>query len=155
MKKRVYKFTAILLLVLLLLMLAQCTVSDTEAEDKALITGTVTYVIDGDTFMFMEDGATEEVKVRMIGVDAPESVHRDLSKNTEAGKLASDFRLEELEGRTVDLELDVQTEDKYGRLLAYVWLEEVLFNKTLLDEGYAELLTIPPNVKYVDYLQGK
>ena len=152
MKKRVYIFTAILLLVLLL-MLAQCIVSENETEDKKLITGTVTYVIDGDTFIFIEDGTTEEIKVRMIGVDAPESVHKDLTKNTEAGKIASDFTREELEGQTVDLELDVQTEDKYGRLLAYVWLEEVLFNKKLLDEGYAELMTIPPNVKYADYLQ--
>lgn len=122
-------------------------------ENPATILGTVTYVIDGDTFMFVSQEGNE-YKVRMIGIDTPESVHRDESKNTEEGKIASAYTKEKLEGKEVTLELDVETEDQYGRLLAYVWVEGAMFNKILLDEGYAMLMTIPPNVKYVDYLLG-
>ena len=47
------------------------------------------------------------------------------------------------------LELDVQNMDPYGRLLAYVYLPDgQMFNETLLEEGYAQVATFPPNVKY-------
>jgi hypothetical protein len=49
----------------------------------------------------------------------------------------------------VDLELDVQKIDPYGRLLAYVYLPEGrMFNEVLLEEGYAQVATFPPNVRY-------
>ncbi len=51
-------------------------------------------------------------------------------------------------GSTVTLELDVQTHDRYGRLLAYVWAGKVLVNLELVREGYACPLTIPPNVRH-------
>jgi len=60
-----------------------------------------------------------------------------------------------VEGRKVRLEFDVERRDRYGRLLAYVFLEDGRFvNAELLKEGYAQLLTIPPNVKYVDLFVG-
>lgn len=122
--------------------------------DTAL-TAKVERVVDGDTIKVkFKEGpqrGTEE-KVRLIGVDTPESVHFDSSKNTEAGKAASEFTKKKLEGELVKIETDVRERDKYGRLLAYVYHDGKMFNKTLLEEGYAEVMTIPPNVKYVDQL---
>lgn len=120
-------------------------------------TATVVRVVDGDTIEVKLDSGTVE-KVRLIGVDTPET--KDPSKPVEPyGKEASDYTTSKLNGKTVYLELDVQQRDKYGRLLAYVWLaipkstsdDELkanLFNTQLLTDGYARLLTIPPDVKY-------
>ena len=55
-----------------------------------------------------------------------------------------------LEGKQVELEFDVESRDKYGRLLAYVYLDGQMYNKMLLEKGYAKIATYPPNVKYVD-----
>jgi micrococcal nuclease len=108
----------------------------------------VTRVVDGDTLIVDVDGSEE--RVRLIGVDTPESVHPDEKRNVPYGAAASEFTKTLTEGKTVTLELDVQERDRYGRLLAYVYLDEVMLNKTLLSEGYAKLATYPPNVRYVD-----
>ena len=102
-------------------------------------------VIDGDTFR-LENGE----KVRLIGVDTPETVHP--SKPVQYyGKEASEFTKRMLEGKKVRLEMDVQERDKYGRLLAYVYLEDgTFFNAELVKQGYAQAATYPPNVKYVE-----
>lgn len=105
-------------------------------------------VVDGDTIVVILDGKKE--KVRMIGIDTPESVHPDKSRNTPMGKIASKYTKDNLEGKYVALETDAQERDKYGRILAYVYLDDKMFNKTLLEEGLAKLMTIPPNVKYAD-----
>lgn len=108
----------------------------------------VTRVVDGDTIIVNFDG--KEERVRLIGIDTPESVHPDSSKNVEEGEIASNFTKEALEGKEVILEFDVQERDQYGRLLAYVWLGDTMFNKILLEEGYAQVSTYPPNVRYVE-----
>lgn len=105
-------------------------------------------VVDGDTIVVLMDG-TEE-KVRLIGVDTPESVHPDPDRNVPYGKVAADYTRDRLLGQQVYLEYDVEARDKYGRLLAYVWIGDEMFNKTLLSEGHAMLATFPPNVRYVD-----
>src|SRR5215218_7773304 len=67
------------------------------------------------------------------------------------GPEASAFAKRELEGEEVSLELVVQKIDPYGRLLAYVYLSDgQMFNETLVEEGYAQVATFPPNVKYQD-----
>lgn len=106
-------------------------------------------VVDGDTFEIMLNGNKE--KVRLIGIDTPESVHPDKNKNSEEGKTASKYTKELIENKNVKLEFDVQQRDKYGRLLAYVYLEDgTMLNKKLLEDGYAKIATYPPNVKYVE-----
>ena len=102
-------------------------------------------VIDGDTF---EIAGGEDI--RLIGVDTPETKHPD--KGVEYyGKEASKYTTKQLEGKTVYLEYDAEKKDQYQRILAYVFLPDgMLFNAKLLHDGYANLLTIPPNVKYVD-----
>jgi micrococcal nuclease len=51
-------------------------------------------------------------------------------------------------GKRVRLELDVRTRDRYGRLLAYVWVDDVMVNAELLRLGYAQVMTVPPNVRH-------
>lgn len=116
--------------------------------DSKRIICEVKRVVDGDTFVVNYEGKDE--KVRLIGVDTPESVHPDEKKNTEFGKEVSDFTKKMLSDKYVELEFDVSQRDKYGRLLAYVYLDGQMYNKMLLEKGYAKIATFPPNVKYVD-----
>lgn len=105
-------------------------------------------VVDGDTIVVEIEGAME--KVRLIGLDTPESVHEDAQRNVPYGKIAAAYTAGRLEGRMVHLEYDVDFRDDYGRVLAYVWLGDEMINRTLLSEGHAVLATFPPNIRYVD-----
>ena len=105
-------------------------------------------MVDGDTIVVDMDGVKE--KIRLIGIDTPESVHPDPDRNVEYGEIASGFTEDQLEGKAVALEFDVQERDKYGRVLAYVYLDGKMFNETLLEQGHAMVSTYPPNIKYVD-----
>ena len=108
----------------------------------------VVRVVDGDTFIVEYEGVEE--RVRLIGIDTPESVHPNEEKNTAFGKEVSNYTKKMLTGKQVALEFDVEKKDKYGRLLAYVYLDGQMYNKILLEKGYAQLSTYPPNVKYVE-----
>jgi micrococcal nuclease len=67
---------------------------------------------------------------------------------------AFEYTKEILLGQLVYLEYDEVKEDKYGRTLAYLFLADgTFFNEKLLEEGYARLLLIPPNLKYSDVLR--
>lgn len=104
----------------------------------------VTRVIDGDTIQIEGDKV-----VRYIGIDTPETVHP--SKPVQCyGKEASAKNRELVEGKEVKLEKDVSETDKYGRLLRYVWLDDMLVNEYLVKEGYAQSSSYPPDVKYQD-----
>jgi micrococcal nuclease len=107
-------------------------------------------VVDGDTF-WIDDGSEKGVKVRLIGVDAPESRNTGTREIAYFGKEASDYLTKLIGGKKVRLEYDVGRFDKYGRTLAYVYLEDGTFiNAKLVRDGYANVMTIPPNVKYAD-----
>jgi micrococcal nuclease len=119
----------------------------------------VTRVVDGDTIKVQINA--KEYTVRLIGINTPETNHP--TKGVEPyGKEAKRFTTEMLTGKSVWLEFDAETKDRYGRLLAYMWLEkpnelseeeirEKMFNAILLLEGYAQVMTVPPNVKYAHY----
>jgi micrococcal nuclease len=110
------------------------------------VTVRVERVVDGDTFIAAVAGRSE--RVRLIGVDTPETVDPDRPVQP-YGKQASNFARQMLGGRTVRLVGDVEPRDKFGRLLAYVWLPDGTFwNALLAAEGYAQLITIPPDVTY-------
>lgn len=115
-------------------------------------------VVDGDTIQ-LENGE----KVRLIGIDTPEmheseklfrdsrKANKDVREIKELGERAYQFTRKLLEGKRVRLELDVEKRDKYSRLLAYVFLKDGTFaNAEIVKQGYASLLTIPPNVKSAD-----
>ena len=106
-----------------------------------------TRVIDGDTIIVNIDG--KEERVRLIGVDTPETVHP--SKPVEYfGKEASEFTKRMVEGKRVRLEFDWQRRDKYGRLLAYIYLEDGTFlNAEIIKQGYGFAYTRFP-FKYLE-----
>lgn len=106
----------------------------------------VVSVVDGDTLDVRIDGQT--YRVRLIGVDTPE-VHGQVECY---GREASD-RTKALAppGTPVRLEKDVSETDRYGRLLRYVYLPDGrMLNEVLVREGYAQVATYPPDVKYQD-----
>lgn len=121
-------------------------------EPSDYIEASVVSVVDGDTIWVMKQGV--RAKVRLIGVDTPESVHPDKSKNTSYGKTAAQYTKERLpEGKTIYLQYDVQSTDKYGRDLAYVYIPDNanhwdFFNQELIEKGYGRVMTIEPNTKY-------
>ncbi len=115
-------------------------------------------VIDGDTIQ-LENGQ----RVRLIGIDTPEMhesdklyrdaqrTRQDISTIQKLGRLAYEFTKDLVEGKRVSLEFDVEKRDRYERLLAYVYLKDGTFvNAKIVEQGYASLMTIPPNVKYAD-----
>lgn len=108
-------------------------------------------VVDGDTFKCMIDG--KEQTIRLIGVDTPESVNPKEEKNTVEGKIASEYTKRYLENRDVELEFDIQKTDKYGRVLAYVWNGDTMFNFKLIRDGIAKPMTIAPNVRYSEIIK--
>ncbi len=110
----------------------------------------VARIIDGDTFEIISKGKGKSERVRLIGVDTPETVKPE-SKVQPFGPEASSFTKKMIEGKMVRLEFDVQERDKYGRLLAYAYLEDgTLLNSRLLEEGLASVMTVPPNVRMAD-----
>ena len=110
--------------------------------------GVVVAVSDGDTFTVKVEGRKE--RVRLIGVDTPETVHP--TKGVQCyGPEASDFTKHNLAvGTRVRLVRDVEARDKYGRLLAYVYLADsnVFYNFELVRLGYARPYPFPPNTTH-------
>ena len=109
----------------------------------------VVRVVDGDTIIVDYNG--QDTRVRLIGVDTPESVHPDASRNTAAGESASAYTKALLTGKDVMLEFDEGRYDKYDRMLAYVYLDGEMVNATLIEKGYADTMTIEPNTKYAEW----
>lgn len=112
---------------------------------------TVKRVVDGDTFIYEENGS--KVRVRMLMIDTPESVAPEETGkvNTDEGKEASDYTKSLIDGQTVYLEYDVRQYDDFDRELAYVYLEDGrMVQEILLSEGLAKMVTFQPNVKYVE-----
>jgi len=123
-----------------------------ETEENGLIKVKLDRVVDGDTLLV---NYKDEVYVRLIGINTPESVHPDEEKNTQEGDAASEYLKILLEGTEyVWLEFDTNMYDDYDRVLAYVWLckdtsdMNNMLNARLLENGVAEVMTVEPNVKY-------
>lgn len=114
--------------------------------------GEMVRVKDGDTYVMIIDG--KETTVRLIGVDTPESVApSDYSKeNTSEGKTISEIVKQKLQpGDVLYVEYDAAQLDKYGRTLAYLYFEDgVMVQEWLLQNGYAQVMTVQPNSKYAE-----
>ncbi len=104
-----------------------------------------TRAIDGDTIEVKIEG--ESYKVRYIGIDTPELHHPEKPVGHYAQE-AYEKNRDLVEGKTVFLEKDVSETDRYGRLLRYVYTEDVFVNAYLVQQGYAQVSTYPPDVKY-------
>ena len=135
-------------------------VTDQATEMRA----TVTKIVDGDTIHVNSKGKI--LRVRLIGIDAPEKVtnskvKRDSNRTGDdirtivaQGKRSTNYLKSILrKGATVTLEYDLRQHDRHGRTLAYVYLSDGrMLNELIVAAGYAVPLTVPPNVKYRDRL---
>jgi micrococcal nuclease len=102
----------------------------------------VTRIVDGDTIECAPFG-----RVRLIGMDTPEAGQEPF------GDMATEALTNLIPtGTEVLLEPDVEARDRYDRLLGYIWADGTLVNWALVRQGFAVLLTYPPNVQYVEWL---
>jgi micrococcal nuclease len=130
-------------------------------KPAGLPSATVVRVSDGDTVRLrFPDG--HEVRTRLIGIDTPEThggakLERDTQRSGQdkatiqaLGREATAATRRLLPtGTRVETESDVVKRDRYGRKLAYVWLPDGrMLNVEIMREGYAQTLTVPPNVRY-------
>jgi micrococcal nuclease len=107
--------------------------------------GPVVRVVDGDTIHVRVSDRIE--KVRYIGVNTPE-IHHPRKGEEPGGREAADVNRSLVGAHQVRLETDVQSRDRYGRLLAYVWVGDIMINAELVRRGYAQVMTVPPNVRH-------
>jgi micrococcal nuclease len=154
MKKTLKVFSALLILLALAFPL------------QAKETVTVLSIVDGDTVRISYQGRQESI--RLIGIDAPESrpnkkaksdaqrSGEDLKTILAMGKKSTGYVKTLVKpGDTVRIEFDVQSRDKYGRLLGYVYLSNgKMLNEEIVKAGYANVMTVPPNVKYQERFLG-
>jgi endonuclease YncB( thermonuclease family) len=119
---------------------------ETGASPRVL-TRPVVQVVDGATIDVQLDG--HRVHVRYLGIHTPETT--DPATGVEPfGPEVEAANRQLVEGQTVRLELDVQPWDRYQRLLAYVYVGDLMVNAELVRQGYAQVAPVPPNVKYHD-----
>lgn len=97
-------------------------------------------IVDGDTIRCRDQGS-----VRLIGIDSPEGDQVPFGSAATAA-LTSMLHT----GETIQLERDVDLRDRYGRLLAYAWRDGRMLNWQMVRDGWAVVLTIAPNVQFVD-----
>ena len=114
------------------------------ACQSAADTATVTRVIDGDTIV-IDTGQ----RVRYIGIDTPEVHPVPEAWGAEAWQANRNL----VEGKIIRLERDVTETDKYGRLLRYVYVDDILVNAELVKLGLAEAKAYPPDTRYHDMLE--
>ena len=121
--------------------------------------------VDGDTII-VEDSEGQQQRVRLIGIDTPESVAKEEERNNEYGVMASDYTKELFSDvDTVYLEFDIDDDDQYDRTLAYVWLQDVddtfdetdiekyMVNAIIVKDGYGVAKRYEPTVAHDDTLQ--
>lgn len=110
-------------------------VTNSEKENNSFV---VKEVIDGDTFIL-----SNNQRIRLLGINAPEygSYFHD-----EAKKMLELLVLK----KVVNLEKDITDRDKYGRLLRYVYVDNLFVNLEMLKRGFACSYTCPPDIKYTD-----
>src|SRR2546426_12807504 len=130
---------------LLSLLVLLAAVASIAGAQPTSLDGAVVRVVDGDTIHVRLADRVE--KVRYIGVNTPE-VHHPRKGEEPGGREAAEVNRELVENKHVRLELDVQSRDRYGRLLAYVWIGETMINAELGRLGYAQVMTVPANARY-------
>jgi endonuclease YncB( thermonuclease family) len=133
------------LLALIALATAACPFQAAADPTPNGVQATVVRAIDGDTIQVFVNGRTEAV--RYIGINTPEIDHPTKGREP-GGEEARAVNRELVEGRAVTLVFDVQHRDRYGRLLAYVYVGGLFVNAELVRRGVAEVATFPPNVRH-------
>ena len=100
-------------------------------------------MVDGDTIDVLIDG--KNTRIRYLQMNTPERDEPCSRESTQAN-------IDLVQGKTVHLRADKEDQDRYGRLLRFVYVGEVLVNRVLVEEGYAEVVLYPPNdAQYEDF----
>lgn len=104
----------------------------------------VNYVFDGDTIEL-----AGKITVRLLGIDAPETANKyTMFKSecfaTESAKIAKEL----LAGQTIEIEKDMEDKDSYGRLLRYIFLDDIFINEFMVRQGFARVIEKTINTKY-------
>lgn len=157
LKKTIYKFC---LYSLIILPLFACTLTGNNSpivgefplapdapqlEENRSQTARVVEVIDGDTIRVLMDGET--FSVRYVGINTPE---RDETCFEDATRTNANY----VENQTVRLVTDVSDADRYGRLLRYVYVDDILVNAELVAGGWAESRRYSPDTRLFEYMEG-
>ena len=137
------QFTVLLVLGLFLFYFSQNETKPSFDEKVSLVS-----CIDGDTARFKMNGKTE--KVRFIAIDTPE-----LNTNDYYAKEAANFTCDKLKGaNSIDLEFDPKSDkrDKFDRVIAWVYIDEVLLQELIVEDGYGKVHYIYDEYLYVNKL---
>lgn len=139
-----FKITSLVLFILLFLILAGPTTKDGYYYVKT--------VLDGDTVIL-----TNHKHLRYIGINSPElreKINDKWAYNPSPHAVdALNLNKELVEGKKVKLEFDKEITDRYGRWLAYVFINDKMVNEELLRNGYATVYIRRPNTRYLDRLK--
>ncbi|MDM5357817.1 thermonuclease family protein [Peribacillus sp. ACCC06369] len=131
----------------------QSSTNSSKEEKGRTFTAEIVRVVDGDTVKIKMPNGNEET-VRLLLVDTPETVHPSKPVQPfgpEASKFTKDLMPE---GSKVEVETGIGERDKYGRLLAYFYVDGKMVNKLLLEKGLARVAYVyAPNTKYLDELE--
>lgn len=121
-----------------------------ETKELEKITATFNKCVDGDTAVFNVSG--KETKFRFLAIDTPETVHP--TKGEEAyGKNASEYTCNKLtNASSIEIEYEDEKTDKYGRSLGWIWVDNSLLQKELVENGLGEVAYIYGNYKYTSLL---
>jgi micrococcal nuclease len=122
-------------------------VKSAEEGDPVRQPANVARIVDGDTIVVTI--GEEDLRVRLIGIDSPETVHP--SRPVQCyGEEAKEKLTELIDEKTIWLEKDVSETDRFGRLLRYVYVGDIFVNEYMVREGYAFAVTFPPDIRYRD-----
>lgn len=120
-------------------------------DTRAVVSGglyPVAHIVDGDTFDILVVG--ERVRVRVLGINTPETVDRSMSVECygpEASLHAKTLLYQE--SVRIEIEPKREREDRYGRLLAYAWLSDgTFYNEAMIRGGYAREFTVGKTYSY-------
>lgn len=145
MKKKLYMLITILCMLLTLYPTSIFALAKREVK--------LSKCVDGDTARFILN--KEEIKARFLAIDTPESVHP--TKGVEPyGKEASEYTCNALKNAkkiTIEYDSDSDKTDKYKRHLVWVYVDDVLLQKTLIEKGYAKVAYLYGKYQYTDELK--
>lgn len=149
MHKKIIKLFKTLLALALLLVLINLDVIFPKEFNLDKNEAQIVSVVDGDTVdVLMAEGNLE--RVRLLLIDTPESVHPYESAQL-FGDESSEYAKQVLkEGDLVMLEIGNPMRDKFERLLAYIWIDDINFSQLMIEKGYARVAYVyEPNTKYL------
>lgn len=137
-------------LFIVILLIVLCLTSNVYANNKVKVT--LDSCVDGDTANFVVKN--KKKKVRFLGINTPESVKKD-SEVESYGKESSNYTCKKLKNaKKIELEYDPKSDkkDKYGRVLAWVFVDGKLLQKDLVSKGYAKVAYLYDDYLYTDEL---